>query len=476
MMEDHSAIETAEPGSTMSFRAVHNLEAEAALLGAMMSDNRIIDPVADRTRTEDFYVPVHARIFAALVLANCQGRAATPVTLKPMFDQDDGLKELGGISYLARLSGNYLGSGSWRELAAQVAELATLRRMQVGLITAAEACSEAAANPGGFVEAVKEIVEHADAAIETNTSDPIIQVTAAEALDGWIRGLDNPHGGVECRAIPELDKVLGPIRPKNLVILAARPGMGKTAVGISYAIGAAKAGHGVLLISLEMSADEIAGRMAADWCFTHGDNSVPYAAISHRNLNDYQRSRVTAACGSMVQLPLSIVDTGQLTLGRLNSLVKRQARRFAAKGSKLELVIVDYLQLMRAGPRNLSKYEDVSEVSNGLKRIAKEHEVGVMALCQLSREVEKRPDKRPILADLRDSGSIEQDADSVMFLLRPEYYLEQTKPSEASPKFPAWQESMDDAAGKIEFIAAKRRNGRTGVSTGTFYGSYQAVR
>lgn len=476
MMEGRNTAEVAEPGSTMSFRAVHNLEAEAALLGAMMADNRIIDAVADRTRDTDFYVPAHARIFAALVLANCQGRAANPVTIKPAFDQDEGLKELGGISYLAKLSGNYLGASNWRDLASQIAELATLRRMQVGLITAAEACSEAAAHPAGFAEAIKEIVEHADAAIETNATDPIVQVSAAEALDGWLRSLDNPVNGVECRAIPELDRVLGPIRPKNLVILAARPGMGKTAVANSYAIGAAKAGHGVLFISLEMSADEIAGRMAADWCFTHGDNSVPYTAISHRNLNEYQRSRVTAACGAMVQLPLQIVDTGQLTLGRLNSLVKRQARRFAAKGVKLELVIVDYLQLMRAGPRNLSKYEDVSEVSNGLKRIAKEHEVGVMALCQLSREVEKRPDKRPILADLRDSGSIEQDADSVMFLLRPEYYLEQAKPSEASPKFHEWQQGMEDVAGKIEFIAAKRRNGRTGMGTGTFYGSYQAVR
>lgn len=447
-----------------------NIEAEAVLLGAMLIDNSIVDTIADRLTQDSFFEPNHGRIFKAIVERVAQGKPATPVSLRPYFEADEGLKALGGVTYLARLTGDpFCHILNVNSTCSDLAGYADRRKIIVGLLDAMVACSDVEST-------IDEIVAHADKALDLKGSDPIVQLGAGEAADSLIRSFEAPVHGVKSGSIPDLDHILGPIRPKDLVIMAARPGMGKTAVAISYAMGAARDGHGVLFVSLEMSSDQIAGRMVSNMCFTHGDNSVPYGAITDGRLNDWQMKRVVETGSRMHELPLQIIDTGQLSLGRLNLLVKRHARRFAARGQKLELIVVDYLQLMRAGPKGLSKYEDVSEVSNGLKRIAKDHGVGVLALCQLSREVEKRPDKRPILADLRDSGSIEQDADSVIFLLRQEYYLSQNERDPMDPKRASWEDEMDRARGKIDFIAAKRRNGTTGTATGQFHGAYQAVR
>ena len=170
------------------------------------------------------------------------------------------------------------------------------------------------------------------------------------------------------------------------------------------------------------------------------------------------------------------MDVGSLNIGRLNMLVRRHARAMAAKGFSLDLVIVDYLQLLSPDHKGRSNYEAVSEVSRGLKALAKDNELAVFALAQLSRTVETRPDKRPQLSDLRDSGQIEQDADAVLFLLRKEYYLRQEEPDPLSPKRVDWENHLDAVKGQIEFILAKRRNGTTGTAIGQFHGAYQAVR
>ena len=251
--------------------------------------------------------------------------------------------------------------------------------------------------------------------------------------------------------------------------------MGKTALALSYAIGAAQQGHGVLFVSLEMSSTELAARMVADLCF-NGNDGVPYNAIRDGVLNDWQADKVCKARDTMHRLPFHVVDAGQLTVGRLNTLIRRHARKMAARGHKLELVIVDYLQLLSSDARGRSNYETVSEVSRGLKAAAKDHGVAVFALAQLSREVEKRPDKRPQLSDLRDSGQIEQDADAVLFLLRPEYYHWQAEPEKDTSAWDKWEAELREMLGAIEFILAKRRNGVTGATFGSFYGTYQAVR
>ena len=446
-----------------------NVEAEAAILGALMIENSLVDQVADRLMPQDFYEPVHARIFETIVQEVSRGRSATAITLKPYLEQDEGLKALGGIVYLARLTADGQGLLAMHDLTEQILDLSARRKMKAGLQSAVDACRDMDAT-------LNEIVAHADSALELRMDDNINQVSGADAIADLLKSYEQPISGVKCRDIPEVDRILGPMRPKQLVICAARPGMGKTAFALSYALGAARNGHGVLFVSLEMSSRELAARMAAEMCFTHGENSVPFSAINEGRLEDWQMRRVVEAESRLRAMPFHMIDTGSLTTGRLNILVKRYARRYAARGQKLELVVVDYLQLMRTGHRDQSRYEAISEVSQSLKAIAKDHGVAVMALAQLSREVEKRPDKRPSLGDLRDSGQIEQDADVVMFLLREEYYLEQTKPPELSPKYHEWLANMEAVKGRIEFILAKRRNGRPGIAIGDFHGAFQAVR
>lgn len=445
-----------------------NVEAEACLLGALFSQNSLIDYACDRVSHDDFHEPLHGRIYAAIVRESALGKAVNPVTLKAYFEGDDAIKALGGVGYLARLSADMAGLLAPKEIVAQIAELAQRRRMRAGLSTAADACGDLDVTPA-------EIVAHADAAVAPNAQDSVFQASAADCIDDLLRSFSQDRHGVTCGIIPSLDDILGPLRPKQLVIGAGRPGMGKTAVALSYGLGAASGGHGVLFVSLEMSALELSARMVSDLCF-NGEQGVPFAAIRDGELNAWQRNRAGEAANIARGMPFYIIDAGSLTIGRMNMLVRRHARRMAARGEKLELVIVDYLQLLHPDGRSKSAYESVSEVSRGLKVLAKDNGVAVLALAQLSREVEKRPGARPQLSDLRDSGQIEQDADAVMFLLRPEYYLRQNEPDVTSEKRAAWESAIDKEKDGIEFIVAKRRNGVTGSTSGKFYGFYQAVR
>lgn len=449
----------------MSADRLINIEAEAHLLGALMQSNEDIDFTADLLDSTDFAEPVHARIFSAILREAALGKPATPVTLRGYFEEDPAMGELGGISYLPRMTS--IASISARHLAPQVHDLAQRRRMRDGLLAAAAACAD-------LESTTAEIISHADGALEVTGKEQIHQPTAGQCADELIKGFDEGDYGVTCNIVPELDRVLGRLRPKEFIIGAGRPGMGKTAVALSYALGAAQEGHGVLFVSLEMSSRDLGGRMISDLCFKD-DSGIPYSAIRDGRLNEWQHRQVVRAGSFLHGLPIQVVDVGQLTTGRLNMLVRRHARRMAARGNKLELVIVDYLQLLRPDRRG-SKYEDVSEISMSLKAMAKDQDVAVMALAQLSRKVEERPDKRPMLSDLRDSGQIEQDADTIFFLLREEYYLGQSEPDEFSPKRPAWESAMESMRGKIEFIVPKRRGGVTGKAFGTFHSAFQAVR
>jgi len=446
---------------------VSNIEAEAAILGGMMQDNKLIDRVCDIISAEDFAEPVHARIYSALLREHSIGKPANPITIKTYFEDDVGIRELGGTVYLSRLSADPSGMFA-PDFAKVVRELAILSQMQNGFRSAADACDDPEAS-------IPEIIDHADAAMNVTGKDAIHQPTGGECFNELIDGFGQGEYGVTCQTIPTLDSLIGPMRPGQLIIGAGRPGMGKTALALSYAIGAAQAGHGVLFVSLEMSSRELAARMAADMCF-NGRDGVPYSAIRDGKLNDWQMRKVVEAGSKMHGLPFNVIDAGHLTIGRLNMLVRRHTRKMAARGQKLELIIVDYLQLLSPDTKGRSNYEAVSEISRGLKALAKDQGVAVFALAQLSREVEKRPDKRPQLSDLRDSGQIEQDADAVLFLLRPEYYLHQCEPEQMDPKRMGWESEIARVMGQIEFILAKRRNGVTGSELGQFFGAFQAVR
>lgn len=447
--------------------ALANLELEADLLGSLMTDNRGIDQAADILAAHDFAEPLHGRIFDVLVDHAARGKAANPVTIKGYFDDDPAIKVLGGVSYLMGLTASVMGLRA-AETAREIAGLAQRRRMRDGLSATALDCSDLSLP-------VAEIVSRADDAVNATARDTIHQPTGAECFAELMAGFGESQSGVTCGQIPSLDELVGPMRPKQLVICAARPGMGKTALALSYAIGAAQNGHGVLFVSLEMSSRELAGRMAADMCFD-GRDGVPFNAIRDGRLNDWQMRRVAEASSRMAGYPLNVIDAGYLNTGRLSMLIRRHARRMQAMGRKLELVVVDYLQLLSPDSKGRSNYEAVSEVSRALKAMAKDQDVAIMALAQLSRAVETRPDKRPQLSDLRDSGQIEQDADAVFFLLRPEYYLRQAEPDQMAPERFDWERALADVQGRLEFILAKRRNGVTGQASAEFHGGYQAVR
>lgn len=447
-----------------------NPEAEAGLLGAMMYSNAIIDRVADRLTAEEFAEALYGRIFSAIVKDHSLGRPANPVTLRPYFSEDPAMAELGGPGFLGKLTGSGATTIGWEGSVDQIRDLAARRRLVDGMRVATDRAHD-------WDQPIEAVVSEADAALvgAIIQGSGIHEPTAAQCIDEVLKGIDAGDPAGVTSDIAALDHVMGSLRPKQLAIVAARPGMGKTAVALSYAVSAAQKGHGVLFVSLEMSSTELGARMAADLCF-NGQRGVPFPAIIAGKLNAEDYRRVSQAMDRASELPFRVIDVGSVQIGRLNMMVRRHARRFAAAGQKLELVIVDYLQLVRPDQHMKSQYEAVSEVSRGLKQIAKEHGVSVMALAQLSREVEKRPDKRPQLSDLRDSGQIEQDADVVMFLLREEYYLRKAEPHIGHADREAWESLMADAQHKIEFIVAKRRNGPDGRAEGQFYGQFQAVR
>jgi replicative DNA helicase len=435
-----------------------DLQLEQSLLGLLMADNSHVDRAADILTPTDFSDHEAQHIYETIVHLVSQGRPANPATMR-------GLVESPGL--LIALTANPMVWMTPADAAKQLAELGQRRRMRTGLTEAAQACEDLTASS-------HEAVTLADAAIAPKAQGSIREASVARCLGDFIDGLDAEQHGVLCQSIPAFDELHGPMEPSQLIILAGRPGMGKTAAALSYALGAAQAGHGVLFVSLEMNAAQLSGRMFADLCFNGAE--IPYSAIRDRKLNDFQRRRLVDVQSKAQSLPLRIIDAGSMTPGRLGMIARRTDRRMRAKGQKLDLIVVDYLQLMRPDSGTNKPYEAVSEVSRCLKALAKDAGVPVLALAQLSREVEKRPDRRPQLADLRDSGQIEQDADSVVFLVRPEYYLRQNEPEPSSPDFLKWQGLLAEVQGKIEFILAKRRNGTTGTAFGAFHGAYQAVR
>lgn len=457
---------------SQKIEAVKNVDSEAAILGALMIENKLIDRVADKLEPDDFSEALFGRIFSAIVREASQGRVANPVTLKPYLHDDPALAQVGGIGFLAKLTGDPVAVMMVDTCVDQVIAMAKRRRLIDGL-------THAAALAADMDVATEEVVSAADGALASisDHGDGIVQVSAAKAFDEMLAAYDESSFGVTSGGrIESLDDVLGPIRPHHLDILAGRPGMGKTSVALSYAMGAAAAGHGVLFISLEMNRLELMQRATSDAIFD-GVSGIPYEAIRDgRFTSDNARRRVYETGRIFQRLPLHLVDASSLSIGRLNMIVRRYKRRMEAVGQKLELVMVDYLQLLRPDFRTDNMNLAVSEVSRGLKAIAKQYDVGVLALAQLNRGVEGRTEKRPMLSDLRDSGQIEQDADAVIFLYRDEYYLKQGKPEETDAKFCDWQAAMDKCAGQIDFMVAKRRNGPTGNAKGRFFGAYQAVR
>jgi replicative DNA helicase len=449
-----------------------NIEAEAALLGALMVDNRLIEDVGLKLRPHHFFEPLHGRIYEAILRLTDTNRIANPVTLKPLFETDEGMKEVGGVAYLAQLTGSGAAVIGARDFAGQVYDLALLRALVgVGreLVEGALDTSEDVAPLAQIERAESELYKVAEEGGAEGKAKSFAEATK-EALRVAEAAL-NSGGGLSgiTTGLTDLNARMGGLHRSDLIILAGRPGMGKTSLATNIAFSAAtrflqdqadgidpgrSAGAPVAFFSLEMSADQLATRVLAEQSEVTGEQ------IRSGKIQAQEFKKLARAAAELTSLPLYIDDTPALTIAALRARARRLKRQ---KG--ISMVVVDYLQLLQGTGRGGSgenRVQEISEISRGLKQLAKELHVPVLALSQLSRAVEQREDKRPQLSDLRESGSIEQDADIVLFVYREDYYLAAKQPSDDHPEFAAWQEEMGRAYGKAEIIVAKQRHGATG--------------
>ncbi|HVY18342.1 MAG TPA: replicative DNA helicase [Rhodopila sp.] len=457
-----------------------NVQAEQALLGALLANNRAYERVSEFLAPEHFADPIHGRIFQAIARRIEAGQLADAVTLKAEFEHAGILDEVGGTAYLTQLLTAMVGIINAGDYGRAVHD--TWMRRQ--LIDIGETVVNNAFGADPELDGIKQIesAEQSlfDLAADGGASGGFVAFERAltEAILGAEKAFRRP-GGVSglTTGLRDLDSKMGGLHPSDLLILAGRPGMGKTALATKIAFGAAQAlmkearagdanalpKQQVAIFSLEMSAEQLATRLLSEESRISGDR-IRRGEIGQRDFDRFvQVSREISA------LPIQIDDTPAITMSALRTRCRRLKR---TKG--LALVVVDYLQLMRpaAGTRPESRVLEISQITQGLKALAKELAIPVLALSQLSRQVESRDDKRPQLSDLRESGSIEQDADAVMFVYRDEYYLQQKEPKEVafdgnSDKFASamedWKHKMEKAHNRADLIIAKQRHGPTGA-------------
>ncbi|MFP7571441.1 replicative DNA helicase [Marivita sp. S2033] len=458
----------------------HSVEAEQQLLGAILTNNDVFDRVASIIGPQHFYDPVHARIYEIASARIAKNNLASPVTLKAFMEDDEGLKELGGPAYLARLAGAAISSFAVRDYAQMIYDLAVRR----DLITLGRDISSKAAKVDVASEPREQIVEAEQALYKLAeqgrsesgfqsflkaVTDAVNVANAAYQREGGLAGIST--------GLVDMDRKLGGLHKSDLLILAGRPSMGKTSLATNVAFNIAKAyrkgtrpdgtegtveGGVVGFYSLEMSAEQLAARILSE------ASEVPSEQIRRGDMTEAEFRRFVDAAKSLEACPLYIDDTPALPISQLAARARRLKRTHG-----LDVLMVDYLQLVRPATAKDSRVNEVSEITQGLKAIAKELDIPVIALSQLSRQVENREDKRPQLSDLRESGSIEQDADVVMFVFREEYYKEREKPGDHElEKMAAWQDEMERLHGRAEVVIGKQRHGPIGTIELSFEGRF----
>lgn len=456
--------------------ALVNVEAESAFLGALMVQNGFVDQAAERVGIEDFCVPFHQRLYQTILSEVSAGRLATPPLLRNHFTGDVEYDDMGGAAYLGSLTGsNAVVIGVW-DFARQIADLAKRRRLLDEMRSLQGDVVMLTDNP------VEELVDRIDGALASalQRTQTTRSMTIGQAFDRTLQLIDDEAAGkgpqgIRIADLEDFNQLTGDLRRGEVMILGGRPSMGKTAVALSVTLGAAKAGFGTLFISLEMRVEELLSRAITDLIFEFG-NSATFDQVRRGRLGAFDRERIGDARKAIESWPLIVTDPSTLTIGRLAMMIRRYQRQMAAKGQTLDLVVIDYLGLIRGNDRKAKRYEEVGEISRILKQVAKECDVALIVLAQLNRECEKREDKRPQLSDLRDAGDIEQDADVVMFVYREQYYLERAEPDATDKKRDQWEVAMGAARDRLELIAAKVRQGRVGKRLCYFFGAHQAVR
>ena len=468
-------LSVVEGGDAVEYRTLPgNVEAEIGLLGAILINNHAHERVSDFLHPEHFAEPLHGRIFEACATLIERGQRADPTTLKHFFDNDESYDEIGGARYLARLAADAVTIINAQHYGRVIHDLYLRRQLiEVGTDMVNDAYGA-------------DLDQAATSQIETAEQSLYDLATKGEAEGGFRPFTDAMRTTVDmaqaaCQSdglsglstgFTKLDLMLGGLHKSDLVILAGRPSMGKTALATNIAFNIAARDRDddesvsqrnpvVGFFSLEMSTEQLATRIVAEAA------RLPSDKIRKGELNATEFERLVKASQRIHTAPLFIDDTPALTVSALRTRARRLSRTHG-----LGLIVVDYLQLLQGSrnARNENRVQEVSEITRGLKTLAKELDVPVLALSQLSRAVEQREDKRPLLADLRESGTIEQDADVVMFIFREEYYLERAEPTRRAEEDDAkhlqrherWEASRAAVEGKAEVIVAKQRHGPTG--------------
>jgi len=469
------------PEDEKSFRlAPQNVEAEQALLGAVLVNNEAFYRVSDFLLGEHFYEAIHRDIYEVISKIVRAGKSATPVTVKT-FLPENLVADVTMSQYLARLAAGATTIINAADYGQTVYDLAIRRKLieiGEGMVSVAYTADVEETAPKQIEEAEKQLFELAEKgrydggfqAFNAATAAAIEMAAEAFKRDGSLSGT--------ATGFTDLDRMMGGLQRSDLVIIAGRPGMAKTSLATNIGFHVAKTWKGAVtadghrktenggivgFFSLEMSAEQLATRILAS------ESGVPSSDIRRGNIHESQFSHLVDASNLISQVPLYIDDTGGLSISQLAARARRLKRQ---KG--LDMIIIDYIQLLSGSSKRAgeNRVQELTEITTTLKALAKELDVPVIALSQLSRQVESRDDKHPQLSDLRESGSIEQDADVVLFIYREEYYLKNKEPKEGTPEHLAWQGEMEQVHGHAEIIIAKQRHGPTGTVQLSFEGQF----
>jgi len=439
-----------------------NIEAEQAVIASILVSNDIYDEISPILNPQKFFDPIHAKLYETIEKLISKGLLANPITLKNHFENNDGLKELGGQEYLIKITKFSTSSKQAIDYANIVQEMHIRRE----LIKISQSVLDEAAINTDVGTSGEEIIQNAEKSLfdlaergHFNQSFMKFESALKQTIEMAKSAYQNEEGLVGVpTGLTDLDSKLGGLHKQDLIIIAGRPSMGKTALATNIAFYAAKniqkkkAKSTVAFFSLEMSSEQLSTRILSEQSKIRS-NDIRRGKVSEKEFEQFIETSK-----NIFELPLYIDETPAITIAAISNRSRRIKRLFG-----LELIVVDYIQLMRsAGTKDYNRVQEISEITQGLKALAKELDVPVLALSQLSRAVEQRDDKKPQLSDLRESGSIEQDADVVMFVYRESYYLERKEPTIGSIEYAEWQQKMNEISSLAEIMIGKQRHGPTG--------------
>ena len=439
-----------------------NIEAEQAVIASILVSNDIYDEISPILNPQKFFDPIHVKLYETIEKLISKGLLANPITLKNHFENNEGLKELGGQEYLIKITKFSTSVKQAIDYANIVQEMHVRRELiKISQSVLDEASTNADVSTSGV-----EIIQNAekslfDLAERGHFNQSFIKFESAlkQTIEMAKSAYQNDEGIVGVpTGLTDLDARLGGMHKQDLIIIAGRPSMGKTALATNIAFHAAKniekkgTKSTVAFFSLEMSSEQLSTRILSEQSKIRS-NDIRRGKVSEKEFEQFIETSK-----NIFELPLYIDETPAVTIATISNRSRRIKRLFG-----LELIVIDYIQLMKSSRKmEFNRVQEISEITQGLKALAKELNVPVLALSQLSRQVEHRDDKKPQLADLRESGSIEQDADVVMFIFREAYYLERKEPTLGSIEHAEWQQKMNEISSLAEIMISKQRHGPTG--------------